>query len=144
VEPGPSLRKSAAKYMPSQQAVEPAQDKPSAMVARLENRISARDAREKFGGRTMGLAILGIGLGVGLLVVGAAYGIGKLATAAVEGIARQPEAAGNIRGTAIVLAALIEGFTFFALIVCLLASNKVDRANWVEAGPATPVVEMHR
>ena len=40
---------------------------------------------------------------------------------AVESIARQPEAAGNIRGAAIVLAALIEGFTFFALIVIIIA-----------------------
>ena len=73
----------------------------------------------------MELGILGLGLGVGLIVIGAAYGIGKLATAAVEGIARQPEAAGNIRGTAIVLAALIEGFTFFALIVMILISGKL-------------------
>ena len=68
-----------------------------------------------------GLAWMGMGLGIGLLVMGAAYGIGKLAAAAVESIARQPEAAGNIRGTAIVLAALIEGFTFFALIVIIIA-----------------------
>ena len=64
----------------------------------------------------IGLAFLGLGLGLGLLVTGAAYGIGKLATAAMEGIARQPEAAGNIRTTAIILAALIEGFTFLAII----------------------------
>jgi len=65
----------------------------------------------------MNIGIMGTGLGVGLIVIGAAYGIGKLATGAVESIARQPEAAGNIRTTAIILAALIEGFTFFALIV---------------------------
>ena len=64
---------------------------------------------------------LGIGIGIGLLVLGAAFGIGRLAAAAVESIARQPEAAGNIRGTAIVLAALIEGFTFFALIIMIIA-----------------------
>lgn len=69
----------------------------------------------------MGLAWMGIGLGIGLLVMGAAYAIGKLAAAAVESIARQPEAAANIRGAAIVLAALIEGFTFFALIVVIIA-----------------------
>ena len=85
----------------------------------------------------MGFALFGIGCGVGLLVLGAAYGIGKLAASAVESIARQPEAAGNIRGAAIVLAALIEGFTFFALIVLLLASNKVTKENWVpEHAPA--------
>lgn len=68
-----------------------------------------------------GLAFVGLSLGIGLLVMGAALGIGKLAAAAMEGIARQPEAAGNIRGAAIVLAALIEGFTFFALIVLIIA-----------------------
>ena len=72
-----------------------------------------------------GTGLLGVGIGVGLLVIGAAYGIGKLAAAAVESIARQPEAAGNIRGTAIVLAALIEGFTFFALIVAILLGGKL-------------------
>jgi len=87
----------------------------------------------------MGLAVLGLGLGIGLLVIGAAYGIGKLAAAAVEGIARQPEAAGNIRGAAIVLAALIEGFTFFALIVVFLVGNKVSKENWVEG----PVMQGH-
>jgi len=85
----------------------------------------------------MGLAIFGIGIGVAILVAGAAYGIGKLSASAVESIARQPEAAGNIRGAAIVLAALIEGFTFFALIVLLLASNKVAKENW--EAPATIV-----
>lgn len=67
------------------------------------------------------MTFLGIGLGLGIIVLGAALGIGKLAASAVEGIARQPEAAGNIRGSAIVLAAFIEGFTFFAMIVMLVA-----------------------
>ncbi|HLX64558.1 MAG TPA: ATP synthase F0 subunit C [Planctomycetota bacterium] len=67
------------------------------------------------------MPFIGMGIGIGLLVAGAAYGIGKLAASAVESIARQPEAAGNIRGAAIVLAALIEGFTFFALIVFIIA-----------------------
>jgi len=76
---------------------------------------------------SMGIAITGVGIGVGLIVIGAGYGIGKLANGAVESIARQPEAAGNIRTTAIILAALIEGFTFFALIVAQgLGSNAVD------------------
>ncbi|MFH0939188.1 MAG: ATP synthase F0 subunit C [Planctomycetota bacterium] len=79
------------------------------------------------------MGLLGVGLGVGLVVIGAAYGIGKLAAAAVESIARQPEAAGNIRGTAIILAALIEGFTFFALIVALLAGNNAVTISEKEA-----------
>jgi F-type H+-transporting ATPase subunit c len=56
--------------------------------------------------------------GLGLTVIGAAYGIGKLASSAYEGMARQPEVAGNIQVAMIIAAALIEGFTFFALFIC--------------------------
>ena len=56
--------------------------------------------------------------GVGLTVIGAAYGIGKLATAALESMARQPEIAGSIQTAMIIAAALIEGFTFYALFIC--------------------------
>jgi F-type H+-transporting ATPase subunit c len=66
-----------------------------------------------------GLAILGIGLGAGLTVIGGGRGIGHLAGQAMEGIARQPEAGGRIGTNMIIAAALIEGFTFFALIICL-------------------------
>ncbi len=62
-------------------------------------------------------------LGAGLVTIGAAYGIGKLAAAAVESMARQPEVAGNIQTAMIIAAALIEGATFFALIVCMLFNN---------------------
>ena len=58
--------------------------------------------------------------GVGLTVIGAAYGIGKLAASAYEGMSRQPEVAGNIQTAMIIAAALIEGFTFFALLICML------------------------
>ena len=58
--------------------------------------------------------------GVGLTVIGAAYGIGKLAASAYEGMSRQPEVAGNIQTAMIIAAALIEGFTFFALVICML------------------------
>ena len=37
---------------------------------------------------------------------------------AMEGIARQPEAGGRIGTNMIIAAALIEGFTFFALVIC--------------------------
>lgn len=57
-------------------------------------------------------------LGAGLVVIGAAYGIGKLAGSAVESMARQPEVAGNIQVAMIIAAALIEGFTFYALFIC--------------------------
>ena len=57
--------------------------------------------------------------GAGLTVMGAAYGIGKLASSAYEGMSRQPEVAGNIQTAMIIAAALIEGFTFFALYICM-------------------------
>lgn len=64
---------------------------------------------------------VGAGLGVGLVVIGAGLGIGKLAAAALEGIARQPEAAGNLRSTMLIAAALIEGVAFFAEVIALMA-----------------------
>lgn len=72
-----------------------------------------------------GLALAGVGIGVGLVVIGAGKGIGNIAGKAVESIARQPEAGGRIGTNMIIAAALIEGFTFFALIVAILMSNKV-------------------
>lgn len=63
-----------------------------------------------------------VAVGAGLVTLGGALGIGRLAAAAMEGTARQPEAGGSIRTSMIIAAALIEGFTFFALIVCIIAS----------------------
>ena len=58
--------------------------------------------------------------GAGVTILGAGYGIGRIGAAAVESMARQPEAIGSINGAMIVAAALIEGATFFALIVCII------------------------
>ena len=58
--------------------------------------------------------------GAGLVVIGAAMGIGRLAAAALESMARQPEVAVNIQTAMIIAAALIEGFTFFALYICMI------------------------
>jgi F-type H+-transporting ATPase subunit c len=63
---------------------------------------------------------LGAAVGAGLAILGAGLGIGRIGGQAVEGISRQPEASGNIQGAMIIAAALIEGATFFALIVCLI------------------------
>ena len=66
-----------------------------------------------------GLAVLGAGIGLGLLVFGAAKGIGNIGANAVQSTARQPEAAGQVFLQMIISAALIEGFTFFAIIVAV-------------------------
>ena len=63
---------------------------------------------------------LGAAVGAGLVILGAGFGIGRIGGSAVEGMSRQPEAAGNIQTAMIISAALIEGATFFALIVCML------------------------
>lgn len=57
-------------------------------------------------------------VGAGLVAIGAGLGIGRLAASAVEGQSRQPEVAGTIQITMIIAAALIEGFTFYALFIC--------------------------
>lgn len=62
--------------------------------------------------------------GAAFVTIGAAYGISKLAAAALESMARQPEVAGNIQTAMIIAAALIEGFTFFALFITMQAVNR--------------------
>ena len=76
-----------------------------------------------------GFGIFGAALGAGLIVIGAAKGIGHLAGQAMEGIARQPEAGGRIGTNMIIAAALIEGFTFFALVICFSLAGKIQGAS---------------
>ncbi|NMB75669.1 MAG: ATP synthase F0 subunit C [Myxococcales bacterium] len=71
-----------------------------------------------------GLAWLGAGLGAGLAVIGGGYGIGRLAASAMDGTARQPSASNDIRTSMIIAAALIEGVTLFAEVVCILLAFK--------------------
>ena len=67
-----------------------------------------------------GFMNLGAAFGAGLVIIGAGLGIGFIGGQAVAGMSRQPEAAGSIQTAMIISAALIEGATFFALIVCML------------------------
>ncbi len=71
-----------------------------------------------------GLGLLAAGIGAGLATIGAGIGIGKLAGSALDGIARQPEAAGDLRMTMIIAAALIEGVALFAEVICILIALK--------------------
>ena len=70
------------------------------------------------------LAYLGAGIGAGLVALGAGLGIGRLAASAMEGSARQPDAAGDIRTSMIIAAALIEGVALFGLVICILLAIK--------------------
>ena len=67
-----------------------------------------------------GLAKLGAGMGAGLAAIGAGIGIGQIGAAANHGIARNPEAAGDIRGSSIIFAAFVEGVALFGGVVALL------------------------
>ena len=64
---------------------------------------------------------MGAAIGAGLATLGAGLGIGNIGKSAMEAIARQPEAAGDVRGSMIVIAALIEGVALFAVAVCFMA-----------------------
>ena len=83
-----------------------------ALTLVLADVASAQEAA----GRT--LIDLSAAFGVGLVVIGAALGISRLAAAAYESMARQPEVSGSIQTAMIIAAALIEGFTFYALFIC--------------------------
>ena len=76
--------------------------------------IASAQAAE--GGRA--LIDLTAAFSVGVVVIGAAFGISRLAAAAYESMARQPEVSGSIQTAMIIAAALIEGFTFYALFIC--------------------------
>ncbi len=68
-----------------------------------------------------GAAYFAVPIGAGLVIIGGGIGIGRIGSTAAESMARQPEASGSINGIAIITAAMVEGATFFAVIVCLLA-----------------------
>jgi F-type H+-transporting ATPase subunit c len=84
--------------------------------------IAASEAgSEAATGSVPALTTVGLAVGSGIIILGASIGIGWIASKAVEAIGRQPEAASNIRSSMIVAAALIEGVTFFALLIVFLA-----------------------
>ena len=66
------------------------------------------------------LANLGAAFAAAVAVFAAALGISRIVCTALESIARQPEAAGDIRSSMILAAALIEGVAMFAIVVCFL------------------------
>lgn len=92
----------------------------------LEILAQAAQAAPTYGNLGVGLGAAGIMIGAGIGIMGAARGIGHIGGSAVEAIARQPEAKGSIGTNMIIAAALIEGFTFFGLVIGLLVMNKLS------------------
>lgn len=87
----------------------------------------------------LAMSYLAAGLGAGIIVVGASLGIGRLAAGALEGMARQPEVSGDLRTTMIIAAALIEGFTFFALVVIFMLATQDLKQGPVQSAPVAEV-----
>jgi F-type H+-transporting ATPase subunit c len=74
---------------------------------------------------------MGAGLGAALTIIGAGYGFGRIGSSALESMARQPEVAGRILPAMIVIAALLEGATFFALLICYQVGGRiVTTGSW--------------
>lgn len=55
-------------------------------------------------------------IGIGLAVLGVALGIGRIGGQAMDAIARQPEASGKIQGAMLISAGLIEGVGLIAIV----------------------------
>jgi F-type H+-transporting ATPase subunit c len=86
--------------------------------------LMASPVMAQTGNMTLSGASIGAGLGAALTLIGAGYGFGKIGAAALESMARQPEVAGRVQTAMIVIAALLEGATFFALVVCIVVAGK--------------------
>ena len=67
------------------------------------------------------LAKLGATVGGGLAVIGAGIGIGRIGGQAMDAMARQPEKMGGLQSSMSLAAALVEGATFLALVISILA-----------------------
>ena len=59
-------------------------------------------------------------LAAGVAALGAGVGIGQVGNGAMQAMARQPEAINDLRANMILMAALIEGASFFAMVIGLL------------------------
>jgi F-type H+-transporting ATPase subunit c len=90
---------------------------------RHKNEIAKLQAEKPKGNLSLSGPALGAALGAGLTLIGAGMGFGKIGAAALESMARQPEIYNRIQTAMIVIAALLEGATFFALIVCILSAT---------------------
>tara|TARA_B110000116_G_C16495158_1_gene428743 strand:+ start:232 stop:501 length:270 start_codon:yes stop_codon:yes gene_type:complete len=71
-------------------------------------------------GATMGIGYGVAALGAGIAALGAGLGIGRIGEGALQAMARQPEAMNDLRANMILMAALVEGAAFFAMVVGLL------------------------
>ncbi len=72
-----------------------------------------------------GLIALAAALAIGLGTLGPGIGQGLTGAKTVEAMARQPEQAGTIRTTMILIFALIESLAIYALLIAIVLVVKV-------------------
>ena len=69
-------------------------------------------------GSGLGYGVAALGAGIAALAAG--IGIGRIGGDAMNAMARQPEAMNDLRANMILMAALVEGAAFFAMVIGLL------------------------
>ena len=72
-------------------------------------------------------------LAAGVAALGAGIGIGQIGNGAMQAMARQPEAINDLRANMILMAALVEGAAFFAMVIGLLVIFTVEPNAGMEA-----------
>ena len=61
-------------------------------------------------------------IGMAFMIIGAGFGMGWIGSRAMEATARQPQAAGEIRLSMIIVAAFLEGATLLGLVLAFIAN----------------------
>src|SRR5579871_6346496 len=79
---------------------------------------------------TLSGGAIGAGIGAAITILGAGIGFGRIGASALESMARQPEIAGRIQTAMLIIAALLEGATFFSLIVCIIIATGAE-GKWL-------------
>ena len=74
---------------------------------------------------TTGLIAIAAALVLSITAFGTAIAQGKTASHAMDAIARQPEAAGDIRGSLILSLALMEALTIYGMLVAFMLVGKI-------------------
>lgn len=104
----------------AQEAAPAAADQAAAPVAAAEATDAAPAAEAEVAAPANKSYKILVPIGCAFIIAGAGWGIGRIGGNAVDAMARQPEAASAIQTAMILAAALIEGATLFALVICLI------------------------
>ena len=104
----------------AQEEAAPAADQAATPAAAAEATDAAPAAEAEVAAPANNSYKILVPIGCAFIIAGAGFGIGRIGGNAVDAMARQPEAASAIQTAMILAAALIEGATLFALVICLI------------------------